>query len=271
MCTQRLFVLTSLVSLAVCSVGQGEDYPLETFDYPAEQPLNETKAAQGWASGWMADAELKQELPLGYLVTADSLTSAAFEQHGLQPSGGKFAAPLEKKSVTVLMYREMEQTIDWSAEGDDLYFSALVRWDGNHTSKSSRMQIGFGESEASFNLVYVALAGTGEANEMNLVVRNNGATEFGEKALPAGETYFLVAKITTRSGADPDRISASIFGPNDNVPGESPADWDVEVERPANGQATSLRFISNLYLNGRKAYLDELRFGPSWESVTSSK
>ncbi len=271
----RTLLLSFSLQTAFFLNTKADIYPVEVFDYTSGELLSSTKEAEGWTTGWMANAELTEELDDDYLVAAESLTSAAYEQHGLRPVGGKFVSlPTGKVSS---IYRGMEVELDWSAEADDLYLSYLVRWEGNHPTESSRVKVGFGEaldsaqSKSGFVRCFVALHGTGSADEMRLVLRNGGKTIRGEESYLAGETYLVVVRISTYSGSEPDVMSAVVFGPEDTVPTEAPEDWELTLSQAANGRATTLEFSSQLYHSGRLAELDELRFGPTWSSVTAAQ
>lgn len=263
-----------LVALFSASATLADDNPLEVFDYPANMPLSDTKAEGGWSSGWKANADLSEDLSSDYTEVEGSLTSDAFEQHGLKPAGGKFST--EEQGEGLRMYRGINREIDWGSDSET-YLSYLVRWDGNHPTKSSRIQLGFGDRsletdpKIGFGRSYVSLNGTGNADELNLMVRVNGATETGEKAYPAGPVYLVVVRISTYEGSMPDQMSAVVFGPNDEVPADEPTDWELSVSKPTNGKSDALEFNTQLYFQKRLTGFDELRFGDSWGAVTAAK
>ena len=85
------------------------------------------------------------------------------------------------------------------------------------------------------------------------------------RRIPEDSTVFCVAKIMTRKTGE-DRVYFRFYTADDSLDLVEPADWDVSLNNLDLSAALDLLVLTSDSTDTR--YVDEIRFGPSWRSVT---
>lgn len=217
-------------------VGSGR----ETFSYDVGAlNANSPPDGSGFAGSWLDGSG-------GLLVVSGSLTAPS--GYGPAPSGNSIRREGDGFFTSEIGLAG-ENQLDFNAEGV-FYISYLFRTNG-----------------AAQGLLELLSGGTRigtigkESNSSNLRV-GLGAASANARLLPLDTDMLIVARIETRTVGD-DRISASFF--TTSVGGE-PLAWDVEVLANITATLDTLRFYNGAV--GTYVQYDELRLGPSFESVT---
>jgi len=162
---------------------------------------------------------------------------------------------LSKDGVTYLSFMAAEAEVDPTA--DPANRATDEKWakrdDFRITLRSSRDY--FGES-VSFGWA---------KRRQPRVQASPGSAIRSIREIPQGETVFCVAKIT-RAKTGPDEIRFRFYRTSDTLHFVEPATWDVVVTDRDLSASLDLVLITAQGLTTR--YVDELRFGPTWRSVT---
>lgn len=219
---------------------------------------------KGWAGPWRQRTEAEQR---GHLAnSSDRLLVASSQMDVVWPIKGGKLGMLEIPSGPNIWIREMRRPIR-SEKWGIRYFSFLVtepetekedfgakdRQDLRFTFRSSEDY--FGES----------LSIGWDRSLRPRVAMGNGITKRAIRTIPEGGTVFCVAKFELRKSYV-DRVSFRFYTKEETLDILEPAEWDIVVAD------TRLNAVFDLLLltsNAKKVrYLDEIRMGPSWRSVT---
>lgn len=240
---------------------------IEAFDYEPESLLSATREAPeaGWSSGWKGSFNLAANLPDSFIIGFDSLEHDAMQSRGLKPTGGRLVR--HNLQDLSLFFRGLVDPVDFSTEGDT-YISFLVYWTRNHSNEAARLRLQLGEDGRTF--IGFQANGT-DLNSMRLTSRLAGQDDHaGETAYFANTVYLVVVKVTAVARGT-DTLSASVFGPDDQV-GEEPSTWEVTSTAGTNEVFRAIGWNAQLYAGeglDREFSIDEIRVGSSWSSVTS--
>lgn len=233
---------------------------------PGVYPPDELNLGHGWAGPWRPRLESEKK---GHLEKAsEEMTVAHSRMDVAWPIKGGKAGMLEMPSGPSVWIREMKKPLrtgEWSIR----YFSFLVtepdlkvgrkddgKWERNDlrfTLRSSEEY--FGESLS---------IGWGR-EQQPCVSMDHGVISKSLRRIPENTTVFCVAKIMTRKSGE-DRVNFRFYTAEDELDIVEPAEWDVTLDGIALSADLDLLVLTSNSAAIR--YVDEIRFGPSWRSVT---
>lgn len=243
-----LFLLALGIGLGAASMSKAAVLAYEGFDYPNDGPqLNGRDGGFGWATAW----DDGSAVDFNHLTQDDtSLDSAAFP---FTPTGDRVAGTGGN------IVRQFNDGILMGGEGNVLYASFLINklQDGGTGGDNIEFNLG------STTTPTVLRIGIGSPDQF--FVNFNGSTEDGE-LVEFGETYFVIAKLVSHAGTEPDEVYVSFFGEGDIVPGTEPADWDISLE---NSSGANIRVARMAFGANAIGAVDEIRIGQTWSDVTA--
>lgn len=220
---------------------------------------------RGWQGAWRSRSPSEVQ---GHLREAsEEMTVAHSQMDVVWPIRGGKAGMLEMEPGSSVWIRKMSEPIR-TGEKAIRYFSFLVtepdlevtrdekgklRWHALRFTLRSSADY-FGESLS---------IGWGR-DQQPRVAAGFDATARTLRKIPAG-TVFCVAKIMTRRKGE-DRVLFRFYTGEDKLDLVEPAEWDVRLGDLDLSADLDLLVLTSNAVETR--YVDEIRFGPSWRSVT---
>ncbi len=233
---------------------------------PGVYAPSELDLGNGWTGPWRPrrDSEIQ-----GHLTNASKEMTIAHSRMDMAwPIKGGKAGMLEMPRGSSVWIREMKkplQTGKWSIR----YFSFLVT---EPDLEVGRMEDGKWErNDLRFTLrssehYFGEALSIGWGREQQPRVSNGqGVTAKSLRRIPENATVFCVAKIMSRKNGN-DRVHFRFYTAEDELDIVEPAEWDVTLDGiDLSADLDLLVLTSN---SAEIRYVDEIRFGPSWRSVT---
>lgn len=225
----------------------------------------EITGGKGWKDPWRHRTEGERQDKLADVT--DRLTIAMSKMEVAWPIKGGQLGMLELPQGPNIWIREMQKPLKMDKWGIR-YFSFLVTEpeevkSSKKTGKPDRQDLRF--TFRSLDDYFGETLSIGWERSLRPRVSSDSGLNRSIRAIPGGQTVFCVAKIETRKGGS-DRVSFRFYTRDEPLDIVEPAEWDVTL--------TDLRQDANYDLlvltsNSQKVrYLDEIRMGPSWRSVT---
>ncbi len=239
------FVLASLavaLSFANADISEAEVLAYEGFNYTGTSLDGQSGGGSyGFSDAWSGDVGLSND--------GVSLDSDAFP---FDPVGSRTTA---KNSNAA---RSLSTTLDFSAEGEVMYLSALMRKNSTNNPGTEYLELqGFGTGGTIFKM------GLSSGEQFNAAFAFEGRNNLVGTVVE-DTTYFLVLKLVSHETAD-DELYFEAYGPNDTVPTTEPTSWLVSDSYATDLEFSDLRiYFANIDDNGE---FDELRVGRTWGDV----
>ncbi len=233
---------------------------------PGHYRPDELTGGKGWIGPWRQ--RLPEERRDQLEETSDDLTIAMSKMDVAWPLKGGQLGMLEMPEGANIWLREMAKPIDMSKWGIR-YFSFLVTEPATLTKepedgKSERQDLRF-TFRSSEDYFGESLSLGWERALRPRVATESGPSTRAIREIPGGQTIFCVAKIETRITAT-DRVSFRFYTREEPLDIVEPAEWDITV---TNLRQDALYDLLVLTSNSQKVrFVDEIRMGPSWRSVT---
>ncbi len=224
-------------------------------------PLEEMNEGKGWAGAWRLRQgdELRSYSPLGSSGKMDIV-------HGRMNApwpvrGGRLGA-LELPAGHHVLLRDIARPIDLSKDGI-MFFSFMVS-DSNSADPGHVED--FSLAFRSSRNYYRGKLSFGWSDSRTPLIRSGGGRiSRGTRAIPSGETIFCVAKIVI-SANRPDTVQFRCYNTTDPMHFVEPAEWDVEGHTIDIDSKLDILEIASK--SGSTVWIDEIRIGPTWRSVT---
>ncbi len=224
-------------------------------------PLEEMNDGQGWAGPWRLrqGEELRSYAPIGSSGNMDIV-------HGRMNApwpvrGGRLGA-LELPPGHHVLLRDITNPLNLSQDGI-MFFSFMVS-DSNSADPGHVQDLSL--ALRSSRNYYKGKLSFGWANSRTPLVRSGGGRmSRGTRAIPAGETIFCIAKIVI-SEDHPDTVQFRCYNSTDPMHFVEPAEWDVEGHTIDIDSKLDILEIASK--SGSTVWIDEIRIGPTWRSVT---
>lgn len=240
-----------------------EGFHVEAGSYPPAT-LNSGK---GWAGPWRL--RLSEEFQRQENDSSTLMTIAHSQMEIAWPLKGGQLGMLEMPSGQNVRIRKMQKPIQMGKWGIR-YFSFLVTEperfatpaETGATNERSDMRLTFRSSDDYFG----ESLSFGWGSQLKPRVASNLGPSFRSlRKIPEGQTVFCVAKITTRKEAG-DEIAFRFYTREDPLDIVEPAEWDIVTSGIAQNAAYDLLLLTSH--SNQVRYIDEIRIGPSWRSVT---
>ena len=233
-----------------------EGFYMEEGEY---QP-NEIIKGKGWSSPW----RLRTPAEYGQhdADTSKTMRIAKARMNMAWPVRGGRQGMLEMPPGRNIRLRQLSRPLDLSGEGIT-FLSFLVADQRLDTPESKHsFRITFRSSENYFG---EALSLGWSKDGAPRIMTGGGPMRRGFRQIPSNETVFCVAKITA-SERNRDEVLFRFYRESDHLDIFEPADWDIEMREADLSARLNLLLISS---QGQSTtYVDELRIGPTWRSVT---
>lgn len=237
----------------------------EGFDRPeGEYATGDLNNGKGWAGPW----RLRRPEERGHHA-ADSHEGMTIS-HGMMKvawpvKGGRFGM-LELPPGRNIRVRQLERPIDLAKNGV-VYLSFLAAEIPSAGSVGipvhrDDLRLTFRSSDDYFG---ESLSFGWSKKRMPRVQMGGGGLQRALREVPEDETVFCVAKIV-HSKKSTDRISFRFYRESDDLDVLEPADWDIEIEDANLDARLDLLLVTSVGNQAR--FIDEIRMGPSWRSVT---
>jgi hypothetical protein len=223
-------------------------------------------AGQGSGFGWNDNEE---DGPVGWInsagdflfVTNDGL-SLDSPAHPFTPVGNRVQLPETPRASNSVAARELrlEDRVDMSLDGGQLYLSFLIRKDGwVDAAGSNNLEAGLYAGGAA-----VARLGISSNDQFFVTMTSSAAAgQTSEDFVNYGETYFVVLKAVSSSIGD-DQIFAQIYDSTMSPPTVEPTEWDLTASSSTNATINRVRMQVGQRTWGA---LDEFRVGTTFASV----
>lgn len=207
--------------------------------------------------------------PNGPELIGGSLDSLAFASRGLTPTGGRFVDSVGNRAI-----RAAPTLVDYDIDSRT-YLSFLVRRDDRGGAITPfELQLS-GPDQLGTRIGWDATGQWIGGHRVPIVQSNPTGTALD------GLTYFVVAELVTESLAsgNDDWIRVKVYGPSDTVhvssqllsgQGTGPDAWNIN-SLSNNSKLADAMFLTLLRAEGGGTSLvevDEIRMGPTWDSVT---
>ena len=234
-----------------------EGFFVEEGSYQLSQ-MNEGK---GWTGNWRfrEGEELRSYPKLG---SSGKMKVAHGKMNAPWPVRGGRLGALALAPGHHALLRDIAAPIDLSKDGI-MFFSFMVSdSDSAQPGQMQDLSIALRSSENYYN----GKLSFGWADSRNPLIRSGGGKiSRGTRAIPAGETIFCVAKIVSSAGS-PDTIQFRCYNSTDSMHFVEPAEWDVEDH--SIDLSSKLDILEIVSRSGSTIWIDEIRIGPTWRSVT---
>ncbi len=241
----------------------------EGFDYADEAALRDETADGGsgfrgaWGGGFARAVNEKQ----GDRIALDVDESLVRSGSAAASIGGAFDHVGFAK-----YFRRLQSPVRLDGDGV-YYFSYLLRREGppldplNDVSLQLRQteELAADQRDATIDLRKRLNFGVDRTNELYMHLERVGRRM--PLPLSYGETYLLVAKLAA-SGAHPDQVFLRVYGPQEPVDLQEPANWS------ASGPPIESDLVFDwleIHINSHtRQTIDEIRLGTTWGSVTAA-
>ena len=220
----------------------------------------------GWIGPWRPRRPVETQ---GHLMSASREMTVAHSQMDVAwPIKGGKAGMLEMPPGPSVWLRKMKkplQTGQWSIR----YFSFLVTEPGVETERNKngeweRNDIRFTLRSSADYFGDSMSIGWGHDQQPRVSV-GHFVTSKSLRSIPGDSTVFCVAKIMTRKTGE-DSVFFRFYTADDELDLVEPAEWDVALR--GLDLSTKLDLLVLTSNSAETRYVDEIRFGPSWRSVT---
>jgi hypothetical protein len=169
-------------------------------------------------------------------------------------------------------FRRLARPVRMDADGV-YYFSFLFRREGPPLEPLNDVSIQLRQTEelegdqrdATIDLRKRLNFGVDRTNEVYTHLERIGRRM--PLPLSFGETYLLVAKVVA-SGTYPDQVFVRIYGPDDPVDQQEPANWSA-VGPPIHSDLT-FDWLEIHINSATRQTIDEIRLGTTWASVAAA-
>ena len=245
---RNVTILLAVVAVLAMAVGTAQASPLlyDGFNYSGGVLDNVSGGGEyGFKAGtkWVNGGTLLE-------LTTDG-TSLSY------PNGTSFTATgnrISESGTWGTAVRDMDFTIDLTADGDVWYASMLLK--ASSSDKLFKMRSSIGS---------IWYFGQKNGNLWGGIGGNN--PDIGP-ALDAGATYFIVSKIVTSTGTEDEGYIKAYKVGTDTVPSSEPAvgSWDWEVYSSYGFPNEKMTYIM-MELGGNGDEIDEIRMGHTWVDV----
>ncbi|MEM9016036.1 MAG: hypothetical protein AAGC68_03415 [Verrucomicrobiota bacterium] len=220
---------------------------------------------KGWAAPWRKRRE--EELNNHHLEAARRMKIAHSQMDITWPIKGGRAGMLKMSPGPEIWIRKMTKPMRMDRWGI-YYFSFLVTQPFPSETKETLPQ-GRGDVRFTFrsskNYFDESLSLGWDKSQRPRVATSDWKTVRSIREVPSGGTIFCVAKIDTRKRGT-DQILFRIYTAEDELDLVEPAEWDVILSGFSHSALYDLIVLTS---NSRETrFVDEIRLGPSWRSVT---
>ena len=241
--------MNTVSNFMFCGYGGPDPTAYEGFEYEG-RAIDGKNGGFGWGGPWQdADGDFRHlsgdHVSLRVDVFPFPVVGARIDGSGVGISDFEALRPLAGG-------------LDFQREDDVLYFSCLMRKDATN-QVSEKVELGFTSFTGSQGVAF----GLGSTDTFYL--RWLGETSLKAGVVRAGETYFLVGKVTTGS-QDPDRVYLRAYASGQTVDAEEPDDWTVRLSGSKTFQADHLWVEFGRWVT--QGQVDEVRIGKNWAAVT---
>lgn len=225
--------------------------------------LDQIDGGKGWAHPWRL--RVGEELrSYSKLESSDLIRIPHGKMNAPWPVRGGRLGALELPPGQHVLLREFLSPVDLSKD-HYTFFSFMISSPGEAESES----VGFEDLSLAFRSTsdyYMGKVSFGWSNTRTPLIRSGGGRiSRGTRTVPVGETVFCIGKITS-SATEPDVIHFRCYHSSDSLHLMEPAEWDVESHSiDSSSKLDLLEIVSN---NKSSVYIDEIRIGPTWRSVT---
>ncbi|MEM9281678.1 MAG: FecR family protein [Verrucomicrobiota bacterium] len=224
----------------------------------------ELKGGKGWAGPWRLRNQ--QERGDHFVDSSSSMKIAMSQMDIAWPLKGGQLGMLEMPAGSNIRTRKMVKPVEMDQWGPR-FLSFLVTEPKEVPTSSadgvrSDIRITLRSSENYFG--EVLSFGWGLAQQPR-VSASNAMTVRATRSIPSGETVFCVAKITTRK-VGKDEVRFRFYTQDDSLDLLEPAEWDITLTGLKQSASYDLLLLTSNSPSTR--YIDEIRIGPSWRSVT---
>lgn len=233
---------------------------------PGTYAPRELNTGKGWAGPWRP--RRPEEAARDIADAATRMKIAHSQMDVAWPIKGGEAGMLEMPTGSSVWIREMKKPVETGKWGIH-YFSFLVtepevdvarRADGKLERNDLRFTF-----RSSLDYFGESLSIGWEQEQRPRASSGHGISSRSVRTVPDGSTVFCVAKIVTRKTGD-DHVSFRFYTPGDELDLVEPAEWDVVLRGlDLTADLDLLVLTSN---SPETRYVDEIRLGPSWRSVT---
>jgi hypothetical protein len=232
-----------------------------------EVPLSESGRGKGWIGPWRQRTEFE-----GYREDED-VTDTLCIVHGQMnvtwPVPGGKMGMLQLPPGKTFRVREMQRPIDLNSDGI-YYFSFMVREpDYGKRPQKARPQEGIRLTFRSSEDYFGETLSFGISADLHPQLRTGrGVGFFSAADAPSDQTTLWIGKVIAR-GQGEDEVSFRIFAESDELTYAEPSAWHV-ISKGIDLSA-SLNLVVLTSQGTAERIVDELRFGPTWRSVTPLK
>ena len=223
--------------------------------------LGQMNEGKGWAGPWrLRRGDELRSYPK--LNSSGKMEIAHGKMNAPWPVRGGRLGSLQLPPGHHVLLRDIAEPLKVSSDGI-VFFSFMVSdsksGDPGHLQDLS---LAFRSSEN----YYRGKLSFGWADSRTPLIRSGGGQiSRGTRAIPAGETIFCVGRIVT-SADSPDSIQFRCYNSADPMEFMEPAVWDVEGHSiDLDSELDILEIASK---SGLTIWIDEIRIGPTWRSVT---
>lgn len=221
-------------------------FEIEGADYVVGEtpiPLAGLNGGTGWGAAWINSSDT-------YRIVSGSLSSPA---SAITPVGNRISTI---GGATAVAARALGRKVDLSADGNNLYFSVLVRKSENGSS-ARNLEINLTPASTS---TQTARFGMNSAGQFFL----HSTSNLGGSITP-NETYLMIGRIASNASAA-DQLYMNVYGSEDDPPPAlEPENWLLTYSIGSSVTLENIRLVAGSGIIGD---FDEIRIGSTWESVT---
>lgn len=221
---------------------------------------DEIVKGKGWSSPWRL--RTTEEYGLHGSDTSTTMRIAQAKMNMAWPVRGGRQGMLEMPPGRNIRLRQLARPIDLSKDGIT-YLSFLVadeRKDSPDQPHSFRVTL---RSTEDYFGETLSLGWSKEG--VPRILTWKGPTRRALRQIPTNETVFCVAKITA-SAQRRDEVLFRFYRESDQLDIFEPANWDIELREADLSARLDLLLLTSQ--GSSLTYVDEIRIGPTWRSVT---
>lgn len=224
-------------------------------------PLNEMNAGKGWSGPWR-DRHGEELRSYPKLDSSGQMEIVHGRMNAPWPvRGGRLGALALSPGQHVLL-RDLATAIDLTR--NRITFMSFMVSD-SATAKPGTVQ-DFSLALRSSESYYRGKLGFGWSDKRTPLVRSGGGRiSRGTRVIPQGETILCIAKIVGSAGGFVS-VQFRCYNSSDSMHNVEPAVWDIEDHSVYHGAKLDILEMSSK--SGSTVWIDEIRIGPTWRSVT---